>query len=64
MVQPNNLLIALFQMNLLEQKFKEEKISLLTSLCSSKTDELKIFNVLCINLIIIKLLNVNILHCL
>lgn len=52
MVQPNNLLNVLFQMNLLEQKFKEEKISLLTSLCSSKADKLNIFNVLCINLLI------------
>lgn len=52
MVQPNNLLNVLFQMNLLEQKFKEEKISLLTSLCSSKADELNTFNVLCINLLI------------
>lgn len=52
MVQPNNLLNVLFQMNLLEQKFKEEKIPLLTSLCSSKADELNIFNVSCINLLI------------
>lgn len=52
MVQPNNLLNVLFQMNLLEQKFKEKKIALLTSLCFSKVVELNIFSVLCINLLI------------
>lgn len=39
-------------MNLLKQKFKEEKILLHTSLCSSKAVELNIFNVSCINLLI------------
>lgn len=35
---------------LLKQKFMEEKISLLTKLCSNKVEELSIFNVLYINL--------------